>query len=97
MLDVKKVILGYNKKSMFCNIDSNMQITEVQTKPLQITLEDIHNQLKEIKFEAFYQCTGGMNNKDWELENARLIPFSFLFYYLFITQEKIPTPQLMVC
>lgn len=97
MLDVKKVILGYNKNSMFCNIDTDMQITEIQTKPLQITLEDIHKQLKEIKFEVFYQCAGGMNNKDWELENARLIPFSLLFYYLFITQEKIPTPQLMVC
>ena len=97
MLDISKVILGYNKNSMFCNMDANMQITETQTKPLQITLEDIHTQLKEIKFDAFYQCAGGMNNKDWELENARLIPFSLLYYYLFITQEKVPTPQLMVC
>ena len=97
MLDVKKVKLGYTKDIMICNIDDNMQITETQIKPLRITLEDLHTQIEKIKFDAFYQSIGGRDNKDSELEDAKLVPFNLLFYYLFITQEKIPTLLTMIC
>lgn len=96
-MDLTKVILGYNKNTMFINIDDNLQLCELQKNPIQITLNDIHNQLKVISFDIFYQSTGGMNNKNLALENAKLIPFSFLYYYLFITTQKIPTPQQLFC
>ena len=96
-MDLTKVVLGYNKNTMFININNNFQLCELQQIPIQITLEDIHNQLKTIQFDNFYQSTGGMNNKSLALENAKLIPFSFLYYYLFITTQRIPTPQKMFC
>lgn len=96
-MDLTKVILGYNKDTMFINIDDNLQLCKPRQIPIQITLEDIHNQLKEIQFDKFYQSIGGANNKKEALENAKLIPFNFLYYYLFITEQKIPTPQKMIC
>jgi len=82
---------------MFINIDKNLQMCELQQIPVQLTLKDIHTQLEKIQFDVFYQCTGGSSSKNWKLENAKLIPFSFLYYYLFIIEQKIPTPQKMLC
>ena len=96
-MDLHKIVLGYNKNTMFINVDKNLQLCEIQKMPMQLTLKDIHNQLKTMRFDIFYQSTGGMDNKNWELENAKLIPFNFLYYYLFVTEQKVPTPQKLVC
>ena len=97
MLTLDKIVLGYNKKSMFVNLDRDLQIQEIQQFPLQLSLKDIHNQLKNLRFEIFYQSTGGMNNKNEALEKAHLIPFNLMYYYLFITNQQIPTPQHLAC
>lgn len=97
MLDLTKVILGYNKDTMFINIDDDLQLCELRQNPIHLTLEDIHNQLQNMQFEKVYQSVGGADNKHKALENAKLIPFSLLYYSLFITEQKIPTPQTMIC
>ena len=96
-MDLEKIIIGYNKNTMFINIDKKLQMCLLQKIPMQLTLKDIHTQLETIQFDIFYQSTGGLYNKSREMENAKLIPFNFLYYYLFITEQKIPTPQKMVC
>lgn len=96
-MNLNKIILGYNKKSMFVNLSKDLQIQETQQFPLQLSLKDIHNQLKNLRFESFYQSTGGMNNKNEALEKAHLIPFNLMYYYLFITNQQIPTPQHLSC
>ena len=97
MLDLDNIVLGYNKNNTFINLNEDLQIQQTKLYPLRLTLEDIHNQLKQVRFNTFYQSTGGSASQNANLEAAKLIPFNLMYYYLFITKQQIPTPQLLTC
>ena len=58
-----------------------------------LTLEQIRKQFKEINYTRFYLGEGGRSHENEILEKILLPPFCFLFYYLLIIYERIPTPQ----
>lgn len=96
-IEPQKVVLGFNKDTIFTNIDKNFEFVPMQTYPLNLSLEDIHNQLVDIKFNNFYQGVGGNLNRNSALENAHLIPFNLVYYNLFLQEQKVPTPYKMTC
>ena len=63
-------------------------------KPNTLTLKQIREQFKKINYTKFYLGEGGRSHQHEDLEyKIKLPPFCFVFYYLLIIYERIPTPQ----
>ena len=91
-----KLQLGITKQYLFYTVKNELGQRILKQENKNITHAEILQQIQNIKFNVFYQSTGGPNNKSSTLENAKLPPFSYLYYYLFITCKKIPSLELMV-
>lgn len=87
--------LGISKEYLYYSVIKDGK-KEIIKKTNNLTLEQIRNEFKEINFDKFYTATGGRSYKNSILENRKIPPFSFLYYYLLIKNERIPTPQEMV-
>lgn len=60
-------------------------------KLFDIKLKDIHDQLKNLDYKSEYESTGKI--KDEAMENYRMIPFAYMYYYMLANNLKIPTPK----
>jgi hypothetical protein len=87
--------LGITKDFLYYSIIKDGK-KEIIKKPNTLTLHKIRKQFGQTDFDNFYTNTGGRHYKNSILENRKIPPFSFLYYYLLIKNEKIPTPQEMV-
>lgn len=59
-------------------------------KLFDLSLRDVHQQLKNLDYKKEYEETGKV--KCEEIENYRMIPFAYMYYYLLAQNLKIPTP-----
>lgn len=60
-------------------------------KLFDMKLNDVHNQLSTLDYKKEYEATGKI--KDQKMENYKMIPFAYMYYYLLANNLKIPTPR----
>ena len=60
------------------------------TKDLDLTLNEVREQFKKLNYEKEYEETGKVINN--ALENYKMIPFAYMYYYLLARTSLIPTP-----
>ena len=87
--------MGITKDFLYYSIMKNGK-KKIIKKNNNLTLEQIRNEFRNIDYYNYYKHSGGRNYKNVILENRKIPPFCFLYYYLLIRHEKIPTPQEMV-
>lgn len=57
------------------------------------TVENFRNQIRALKYQEFYDSVGGKAARNDKLENYRLPAIVYSYYFLLITQKRIPTVQ----
>ena len=89
-LECNNKIISYN----VINIDNDLLITETRTKPLELTLKQVLEEIKTFDYDDYYHKQGGKDNK--VADDACLPPFNLSFYEWSYIKDQIPTPEQFV-
>lgn len=79
-------IIIKGKRISYRDIETGTNIS----RPLMLTLEKIREQFREIDYDGTY---GKFRTVDDRIENCRMYPFAFAYYYFVAVHDRIPTPD----
>lgn len=83
VLRISKDGIRYTKKDSVVDI------------PLPFNISQLHDELTNINFSDYYKQIGGKYARTEEVENLKMPPFAFMFYYLLCSKGVVPTPKMM--
>lgn len=73
---------------------TNLQTGKKVNKKISLDYDKIHKQIKENDCNFLFKKYACVYSKN--IENYRMIAFSFMFYYLFVTENKIPSLDMLI-
>ena len=91
---------NYNYKTDYMKITpfgvTYMKKGEKVHKPFDVNYYDLRRQLKEIRYDDFYESIGGKNAYSEKVERMEIPSICKLFYRMFCDSLRIPTPKGLV-
>ena len=91
---------NYNYKTDYMKITpfgvTYMKKGEKVHKPFDVNYYDLRRQLKEIRYDDFYESIGGKNAYSEKVERMEMPSICKLFYRMFCDSLRIPTPKGLV-